>query len=183
MHVAEINRLNTVHKHVEYADEDAPHRGGAPTAARRGSSSLPSFSPLSPSKARRIYFYEQDLTLGTVPTAVVWPPLPAPFGAKSLTSIAAGTTDGRFYVADRGASVVWSLAVPLQVSAANRRYIGKGGSLARAVPMARMPTMAVLKAVFDTLSQRMSPLSVEMGATTALKRSPGTMSRISRMHG
>ena len=59
-----------------------------------------------------------DLTLGTVPTAVVWPPLPAPIGAKSLTSIAAGTTDGRFYVADRGASVVWSLAVPLQVSAA-----------------------------------------------------------------
>ena len=58
-----------------------------------------------------------DLTLGTLPSAVVWPPLmpPANAAASRLRGLVAGVTDGHFYVADRGAAVVWSLTIAPKV--------------------------------------------------------------------
>ena len=59
-----------------------------------------------------------DVTLGALPSAVVWPPLyPFPMqpAKSSLCGVVAGLLDGTFYIADRGAAVVWSLSISPQV--------------------------------------------------------------------
>ena len=58
-----------------------------------------------------------DVTPGALPSAVVWPAIvpPALAAASQLKGVVAAPTDGRFFVADKGAGVVWSVTIAPQV--------------------------------------------------------------------
>ena len=58
-----------------------------------------------------------DVTPGALPSAVVWPAMvpPAQAAASQLRGVVAAPTDGRFFIADKGAGVVWSLTIAPQV--------------------------------------------------------------------